>query len=250
MRKQYVASILAALLSAVPALVQGETVPKTFTDNFNRDNTPSPGGGLGSDWDITGSIFLNSNVAKTQNTGAHFALYNSVPLLDSFTIRADFNSQSNGRYGGILFNYVDSNNYSLIRFNFAGATTSTAWQFIERIDGTSSTVSSGTIAAGATQAKTWRALTLNSTDTAGQYTFTITNSTTGDTYVSQTITSASQTISGQAGFYFDGDYIWADNFAITTNVPPIPEPATVSLLLGSVFLAGAIIWRKRIATRR
>ncbi|RRJ97781.1 PEP-CTERM sorting domain-containing protein [Opitutaceae bacterium TAV4] len=245
------ASMLTVFLSAIPTHTQAANIPQTFEDDFNRANTNGAGGGLGVNWTVPATVFVNSNVAKTQTAGEQLAIYNSVTLSDSLTLSANVYAQSDGRYVGLIFNYTDASNYSLLRFNFH-TTETTQWQFIERTTGTNTVVDSGSIKTGDMPLNTWRKVSIVSTSTAGQYTFSITNSDGTTSYASKTITSqsATPTLTGNAGLYFGNSYIWADNFTLTTNVAPVPEPATLSLLLGSAFFSAAFIWRKRNTTHR
>jgi hypothetical protein len=227
------------LLCALTLLAHSASAALVFTDNFNRANTGSPNGGLGSNYDITGNIFLNSNHALTQTTGTSFALYNGFDLTQSFTLSLDIYSQSDSRYAGLVFNYVDSNNYYILRASFESAK-ATAWQFLKVINGSNAEViSSGSVSLGNMPLNTWRTLNLSSTGTAGQYNFSLTDVSGTNIYASSLISDTSLSISGQAGLYFSTSFAWADNLSITT----VPEPGTWALLgLAGVFL---VILRNR-----
>ncbi|PAW77913.1 MAG: hypothetical protein B9S32_09965 [Verrucomicrobia bacterium Tous-C9LFEB] len=230
--------LMAAVLAMSLVATQAQIL---FTDNFTRSNTASPNGGLGTDWTIAGNMFLNTNHAQTQTAAESFALYNGASLSQSFSMSVDIYSQSTGRYGGLLFNYVDSSNYYELRANFNS--TSTVWQFIKVIGGTSTTVSQSTIAAGNMPVDTWRTLTLNSSATTGQYTFALTNVGGATTYASGTLTDTNLSLGGSAGFYFSGSNAWADNFSLQT----VPEPMVSGMLGMSVLLA--FLRRRRLSDR-
>jgi len=234
--------LLSLAMFCIPA--RTEAAPSSFSDNFNRANTASPDGGLGSDWSVTGSIFLNSNVAKTQTNAVSYALYDGVSLSDTFTVSVDLYSQSAGRYGGVIFNYADASNYYVFRASFDG-TNSTVWQFLKVVGGTQTVVSAGTITAGDMPLTTWRTLTVSSTPTAGTYTYALTNQGGDSTIASGSVVDTSLAVSGEAGFYFSGSFIWADNFALQTT-SPIPEPSAVAFLVGMAAL-GVSVWAKRRA---
>lgn len=209
-----------------------------FTDNFNRANTDPPNGGLGSNWDIKGSIFLNSNVAKTQTSGESFALYNGFDLSQNISLSVDIYSQSNGRYGGLVFNAQDSSNYYVFRALFSDSTTDpTAWQFLKVVNGVSSLLSSGSIAVTNMPLTTWRSFSLSGGEN-GNYTFSITNLGGTITYASAVLSDSTFGVSGQAGFYFGSSNMWADNFSLTT----VPEPSTWGLL-GAASVLG--LWFRR-----
>lgn len=212
-----------------------------FTDNFTRSNTASPNGGLGTNWTISGNMFLNANHAQTQTAAESFALYNGANLSQSFSMSVDLYSQSTGRYGGLLFNYVDSSNYYVLRVQFDAI--ATAWQFNKVVNGVLTTVSSGSIAAGNMPINTWRTLTLNSSATTGQYTFALTDVGATNTYASGTLTDTNLTLGGSAGFYFSSSNAWADNFSLQT----IPEPMVSGMLGMGVLLA--CMRRRRLSAR-
>lgn len=238
-------SLLACLALALSIAGALNATTQTFTDDFNRDNSSS----LGSNWNAPSSVFLNANVVKTQTAGDQFAIFTATTLTESLSLRTDFYAQSAGRYVGLVFNYTDSNNYSLIRFNFSNDS-ATQWQFIEKTDSTVTEVDKGTIETGKNTINTWRTLSIVSTATAGEYLFKITSVTGDITYASKTLTSHSSNLSGNAGIYFGNSYIWADNFSLSTNISNIPELSTMAFLLGAVGLSGTLLWRKCSTARR
>ncbi len=213
------------LLCALTLIAHSASAALVFTDDFNRANTPAQNGDLGSDYDITGSIFLNSNHAITQTSAASYALYNGFDISQSISLSLDIYSQSNSRYAGLIFNYDDASNYYLLRASF-NDTSSTAWQFIKLVNGSQTVVTSGTIALGNMPLNTWRTLKVESTGIAGQYSFSLTNVGGTTTYASSLLSDSSLAISGQAGLYFSDSFVWADNLSITT----VPEPSTWALI--------------------
>jgi len=226
------------LLCLLAFAAHSATAALVFTDNFNRPDTAGPNGGLGSNWDNTGNIFLNSNVAKTQTTGQSLAFYNGFDLSQTISLSVDIYSQSNGRYGGLVFNAQDSLNYYVFRASYSDSTTNTtAWQFLKYVNGVSTTLSSGSIATASMPLTTWRTFQLSG-GTNGTYNFSITNLGGSTTYASGILTDSTFGVSGEAGFYFGDSNMWADNFSVTT----VPEPTTWGLL-GA---AGALVfWLRR-----
>lgn len=205
-----------------------------FTDDFNR-----PNGGLGSDWDVTGNIFLNSNVAKTQTEGVSFALYNGFDLSQNFSLSIDLYALSTDRYGGFVFNYQDPGNYYIFRAAFSNATTGTkAWQFLKVVNGApAAIISNGSFTDTDMPLSTWRTFNLSGGEN-GNYTFSITNLDGSVTVANGLLSDTTFGVSGQAGFYFGNSFMWADNFSLTT----VPEPSTWGLL-GA---AGALgLWFRR-----
>lgn len=228
------------LLCALTLLAHSASAVLVFTDDFNRANTGSPNGGLGSNYDLTGDIFLNSNHALTQTASASNALYNGFDLSQSISLSLDIYSQSDSRYAGLIFNYADSSNYYLLRASF-NASSSTAWQFIKYVNGVQTVVSSGSISAGNMPLNTWRTLQLASTGTTGQYSFSLTDVSGTNTYASSLLSDNSLAIGGQAGLYFSSSFAWADNLSITT----VPEPSTWALI--GIASACGLFLRKRKA---
>lgn len=238
--------LIAALTGLFLASASTSLVAATFTDSFNRDNTTSPAGGLGADWTVTGSLFLNSNVAKTQTAAVSYAVHDGLDLSTSFVASVDLYSQSNGRYGGLVFNYTDANNYYVFRASFH-STDATAWQFLKVVDGVQSTVSSGAITAGSMPLTTWRTLTISSTATTGTYSYQLTSLGGASTIVSGTVSDSSLVLAGQAGFYFSSSNIWADNFSLTTP-SSIPEPSVTAVIAG-IACVGLVSFRRKLTTR-
>ncbi len=202
----------------------------TFSDDFTRDNTANPDGGLGADWTTTSGIFLNSNVAKTQTSGRQLAIYNGdVTLTNDFSISLDMYAQANDRYVGLVFNYSDADNFYILRtkFNSTGA----VWQALKVEGGTQSLVDSGNIAAGSMTINTWRTLSLSGT-TDGVFNFAVTDVSGDNTYASDSFSDTSLN-GGTSGFVFDSNFVWADNYELSV----VPEPVA----LGMIGLGGCLV---------
>jgi len=228
------------LLCALTLLAHSASAALVFTDDFNRANTGSPNGGLGSNYDITGSIFLNGNSAYTQTATASYALYNGFDLSQSISLSLDISSAADGRYAGLVFNHVDSGNYYVLRASFH-TTDSLSWQYLKYINGAQTVVSTGSITPGNMPLNTWRTLQLTSTSTTGQYSFSLTNTAGTTTYASGLLSDSSLSIGGQAGLYFSSSFARADNLSITT----VPEPTTWALI--GIASACGLFLRKRKA---
>lgn len=221
------------------AFAHSATAALVFTDDFNRANTSPSNGGLGSNWDITGNIFLDSNVAKTQTSGGGFALYNGFDLSQTISLSIDLYAISNDRYGGFVFNYQDPQNYYIFRAAFSDATSGNkAWQFLKVVNGSSlQVISSGSFPATNMPLSMWRTLKLSGGEN-GDYTFSITNLDGSFTAASGSLHDTTFGVNGQAGFYFGNSNMWADNFSLTT----VPEPTTWGLLGAAGALA---FWLRR-----
>lgn len=182
-----------------------------FSDVFNRTNTvqtaytvnvdgsgwtqADDGGSTGDDWYIT------DEALRLRNRDANSILYNTdlkIPAGSntSFTLSANVMGLQAGAYAGVVFNYMDEENYYVIRFRADNATyqflqqTSSGWDVL-----LNTSLSSGTFAEDA-----YYTVTVTSTN-EGVFEFSIDETGVG-TVVSTTIDdSASALTNGYAGLY-------------------------------------------------
>ncbi len=127
--------------------VSGVVMAETFTDDFNRENTPQSAstatvGGTGwvQDGDGTGTAsdwFINANALAGRNRGADLAiLYNNSSKTvsgngSSFTLSTDVSAKVASVWAGVIFNYQNAGNYYVFRFKGG----STSYQLIKVADG-------------------------------------------------------------------------------------------------------------------
>ncbi len=210
--KKIIVGVLA--LVAVAASVQAAT---NFVDSFTRDNTANPDGGLGSDWNVDSGIFLNSGNAKTQTASDQFAIYNgAVTLTNAFELSLDMYGQAGGRYIGVVFHYLDEDNYYLLRTKFDGDEEDDVWQLLKVEYGSQSVAASGSFPAGSMPVNSeWRSMHLSETE-SGVYSFSISDPAETTNYVAAAFTNHNLS-GGTSGFYFSGSYCWADNFDLTVQ---------------------------------
>lgn len=236
-----ISKLVSLLLCASALTAPGLVVAATFTDDFNRANTTA--GNIGSDWTVyNDGFFINNNSVLTQTTGTNMAILNDHTLTTSFDVSVDILAQSGGRYGGIVFNYNDSDNYYVFRANYNSSGT-TAWQFLKVEDGTQSVLDDGTVNVGGSgmNVNTWYTFNIASTETAGTYSYNIVDTSSGTVYAQGTISDSTFALGGQSGFYFAGSFGRADNYSLTT----VPEPQASALLVG-LLGAAMLVYRFRM----
>ncbi len=215
--------IIAGMIT-VAALAVSAQAKVTFSDDFKRDDT-AQGEGLGAKWNTTGGIFLNSGVAKTQASGRQLAIYNgAVALNNSFSLKLNMYAQANGRYAGIVFHYIDSDNYYVLRTKFQDAAAS-VWQALKVEEGVQFILWEEPVGAGKMPLKSWRTLQLSETE-KGAFHLKITNPSGTETYVDSSFYDSSLT-GGTAGFIFDGSYVWAGKFELSAEEGAWPPVASM-----------------------
>jgi hypothetical protein len=217
-------------------------------DNFNRTNTTQTaytvnvGGtgwaqaddgvsGAGDDW------FINSDALRLRNRSGIGILYNTGLETRSgggtnFILKADAMGLAASTYAGVVFNYVDEDNYYVFRFK-AGFST---YQLLQKTSSGQDVLINTDLSSGTFAEDAYYTVTVASTN-AGVFDLTIEETGVGTVVVSTNVDdSASAFIGGYAGLY--GSYGGTathigkfDNFRLT-HISPVPTfIGPVSLVL-------------------
>lgn len=225
-----------------PPLVVTDTL---VSDNFNRGNVGynSGGaigtdvwtnGGLNSQWGIIGDEATanigSGGVGLLVNTALGTTNENDL----GFTINADVKAFEANRWAGVLFNYIDVDNYCYFRYK--SGTGSWAVQTVK--GGVPDRVgAAGLLASGIFETNTFYTLTVTSTNL---YTFDVTiKDASSETVLvsdSRVGVDSGEQLSGGYGGLHQGtagyDYVRFDNFRLeafsTAPENPTPDPAHVS----------------------
>jgi hypothetical protein len=205
---------VAKVMASVFICVSTCCAEEQFTDDF-QDSRP---GELGENWEVSGKVFLHDNRAVTHFPEESIALVRNVTLANGFKIEADFFTQVNDSSGGIVFNYVRTGNFDVLRFAFSGDSEPKWWQFLRFVDGESSVIASGSLSAEVAPVNEWRHLKVYSIDGDGAYAFEISDNSGGYVYLNRTFQDPEgKKPSGKGGFYFGAAFVEADNFVLVTG---------------------------------
>ncbi len=205
----------------------------SFTDGFDRADTASPDGGLGSaDYTMVGDFYLSGGAAVHDNNAQTvIGVYTGGELGSSWTNTVDAMALSSGtisgsRYIGAVWNYQNSTNYYVFRVQVkeSGA----YWQFLEYNDGVAKTYDAAEVGSALSLDTTYT-ISVESTGTDGTFAVSlmdgstpIVNETVSDQNGSATLTD------GYAGFYSSNTHSEFDNLELAGVVAPVePDPSVL-----------------------
>ena len=179
-------------------------------DDFNRTNTTQTGytfnadgtgwaqfddsGSTGDDW------FIKDNALRLRNRADNAILYNTSLKTENgtgydFTLKADVMGLQHGTYAGIIFNYIDEENYYVVRFRSGFPT----YQLLRQTASGWNNLLAGSVD-GTFAEDTYYTVTVTS-GTPGAFDFTIDETGVGTVVSTNADDSASALAGGYAGLY-------------------------------------------------